>query len=76
MIEVFRYQAVDGTEPVTDWLQSLRDKQAQAKVRIPSSAWKQAFSVTVNLLVTGFLNCVNTSVPGIGFTLAAMDSVS
>ena len=34
MIEVFRYQAVDGTEPVTDWLQSLRDKQAQAKVRI------------------------------------------
>ena len=34
MIEVFRYQADDGTEPVTDWLQSLRDKQAQAKVRI------------------------------------------
>ena len=34
MIEVFRYQAVDGAEPVTDWLQSLRDKQAQAKVRI------------------------------------------
>ena len=34
MIEVFRYQAVDGTEQITDWLQSLRDKQAQAKVRI------------------------------------------
>ncbi len=34
MIEVFRYQADDGAEPVTDWLQSLRDKQAQAKVRI------------------------------------------
>jgi putative addiction module killer protein len=34
MIEVFRYQTVDGQEPVTDWLQSLRDKQAQAKVRI------------------------------------------
>ena len=34
MIEVFRYQADNGTEPVTDWLQSLRDKQAQAKVRI------------------------------------------
>ena len=34
MIEVFRYQAADGAEPVTDWLQSLRDKQAQAKIRV------------------------------------------
>ena len=34
MIEVFRYQTTSGEEPVTDWLQSLRDKQAQAKVRI------------------------------------------
>jgi putative addiction module killer protein len=34
MIEVFRYQATNGDEPVTDWLQSLRDKQAQAKLRI------------------------------------------
>ena len=34
MIEVFRYQTVGGVEPVTDWLQSLRGKQAQAKLRI------------------------------------------
>jgi putative addiction module killer protein len=34
MIEVFRYQAEDGSEPVTEWLLSLRDKQAQANVRI------------------------------------------
>ena len=34
MIEVFRYQTGDGKEPLTEWLQSLRDKQAQAKVRI------------------------------------------
>jgi putative addiction module killer protein len=34
MIEVFRYQTAGGVEPVTDWLQSLRDKQAQAKLRI------------------------------------------
>lgn len=34
MIEIFRYQKEDGAEPVTDWLQSLRDKQAQAKFRI------------------------------------------
>jgi putative addiction module killer protein len=34
MIEVFRYRTASGGEPVTGWLQSLRDKQAQAKVRI------------------------------------------
>lgn len=34
MIEVLRYQAADGDEPFTRWLQSLRDKQAQAKVRV------------------------------------------
>lgn len=34
MIEVFRYQTASGAEPVTEWLSSLRDKQAQARVRI------------------------------------------
>lgn len=34
MIEVFRYQSEDGTEPMTVWLKSLRDKQAQAKIRV------------------------------------------
>lgn len=34
MVEIFRYQTEDGTEPVTDWLGSLRDKQAQAKIRV------------------------------------------
>lgn len=34
MIEVFRYQAEAGHEPLTEWLQSLRDKQTQAKIRI------------------------------------------
>lgn len=34
MIEVLRYQTKDGREPLTEWLQSLRDKQAQAKVRV------------------------------------------
>lgn len=34
MMEIFRYQLEDGKEPVTDWLQSLKDKQAQAKIRI------------------------------------------
>ena len=34
MTEVFRYQTISGEEPVTHWLLSLGDKQAQAKVRI------------------------------------------
>ena len=34
MIEVFRYQTANGNEPLTDWLQSLPDKRAQAKIRI------------------------------------------
>ena len=34
MIEVFRYQTKDGNEPLTEWLQSLLDKQAQAKIRV------------------------------------------
>jgi putative addiction module killer protein len=34
VFEVFRYQASDGREPFTEWLQSIRDKQAQAKVRV------------------------------------------
>ena len=34
MIEVFRYQTEEGEEPLTEWLQSLRDKQAQAKIRV------------------------------------------
>ena len=34
MIEVFRYQTEDFNEPVTDWLQSIKDKRAQAQIRI------------------------------------------
>jgi putative addiction module killer protein len=33
-MQVFRYQTSDGREPLTDWLATLRDKQAQAKLRI------------------------------------------
>ena len=34
MIEVFRYQREDGQEPFSDWLNALRDKIAQARIRI------------------------------------------
>lgn len=34
MIELFRYQRDDGREPFTEWLNGLRDKVAQARIRI------------------------------------------
>ena len=33
MIEVLQYQTEEGREPLTEWFQSLRDKQVQAKIR-------------------------------------------
>lgn len=34
MIELLRYRREDGQEPFTQWLESLRDKVAQARIRI------------------------------------------
>ena len=34
MFEVLQYQRDDGRQPFIEWLQSIRDKQAQARVRI------------------------------------------
>jgi putative addiction module killer protein len=34
MIELYRYQREDGGEPVTEWLDGLRDKIAQARIRV------------------------------------------
>jgi putative addiction module killer protein len=34
MIEPLRYQRADGHEPFTEWLDSVRDKVAQARIRI------------------------------------------
>ena len=34
MIELFRYQRDDGREPFSEWLNGLRDKLAQARIRI------------------------------------------
>lgn len=34
MIELFRYQREDGLEPLTEWLSALRDKVAQARIRV------------------------------------------
>lgn len=33
-MEVLRYLREDGTEPFTEWLAALRDKAAQARVRV------------------------------------------
>jgi putative addiction module killer protein len=34
VIELFRYQCEDGQEPLTDWLGTLRDKVARARIRV------------------------------------------
>ena len=34
MIELLRYQRKDGREPFTEWLESIRDKVAQARIRV------------------------------------------
>jgi putative addiction module killer protein len=34
MIELLRYQREDGRTPFTEWLQGVRDKEAQARIRV------------------------------------------
>ena len=34
MIELLRYQREDGRIPFTEWLQGVRDKEAQARIRV------------------------------------------
>ena len=33
-MELFRYRREDGVEPFTEWVNTLRDKAAQARVRV------------------------------------------
>ena len=34
MINLVRYQQINGDEPLSDWLSGVRDKMAQARIRI------------------------------------------
>ena len=34
MFEVLRYQATNGYEPFTEWIEGIQDKQAQIRLRI------------------------------------------
>jgi putative addiction module killer protein len=34
MLKLYRYQRADGSEPFTDWLNSVRDKATQARIRV------------------------------------------
>lgn len=34
MIQLLRYQRADGREPFSEWLNSLRDLRAQARIRV------------------------------------------
>ena len=76
MIEVFRYQAADGAEPVTDWLQSLRDKQAQAKIRVRLKRLEAGILGDCEPVGDGVLELREHPAQVIGFTLVAMGSVS
>jgi len=33
-MEIFRYQCDNGSEPFTEWLNGLRDKAAEARIRV------------------------------------------
>jgi putative addiction module killer protein len=33
-MEIFRYQRENGSEPFTEWLNGLRDKAAEARIRV------------------------------------------
>ena len=35
MAELFRYQRADGSEPFTEWLATIRDRTASARIRTP-----------------------------------------
>lgn len=72
MIEIFRYQTEGGKEPLTEWLQSLRDKQAQAKFRIRLKRLESGTTVTVILWERAYRNYENTLVRVIEFTLGVM----
>ena len=34
MVEVLRYQTEDGRQPFTEWLDSIEDRAAQARIRV------------------------------------------
>lgn len=34
MLKLYRYQRADGSEPFTDWLNGVRDKATQARIRV------------------------------------------
>jgi putative addiction module killer protein len=76
MIEVFRYHTDDGKEPVTEWLLSLRDKQAQAKVRLRLKRLEVGIFGDCESVGEGVLNCGNTLAPVIESTSAVMGRLS
>jgi hypothetical protein len=72
MIELLRYQRADGREPFTEWLDTLRDKVAQARIRIRLRQFRQATLVTASRSVKKCQNYVFMSAPGIGCILDDM----
>ena len=46
MLELLRYQREDGGEPFSAWLNTLRDKSSQARIRVACGSSKWAISAT------------------------------
>lgn len=72
MTELLRYRQENGREPLTEWLNGLRDRVAQARVRLRLRQVQAATSETVSRLEKECWNCVYTSVPVTGSIVGGM----
>ena len=64
MTEVFHYTDADGRDLIDDWLSSLRDRRAVARIAAGLNASNSVCSGTVGQLGVGSGNCGLTTVPG------------
>ena len=71
MIDVLRYQAEDATEPVTEWLNQLRDRQTQARLRIRLRRLEAGNFGDCHPVGEGVPSFGSTWAPDTVFTLAA-----
>jgi len=70
MIEILRYQREDGREPFTEWLDALRDKAAQARIRVRLRQVQAGTSATANQSAAASLSCAFISALATGCIVA------
>ena len=74
MIEVFRYQAEDSTEPLTEWLAALRDVKARARIMVRLKRLEAGNFGDCNPVGDGVLELREHHGPGIASTLVVTAS--